>query len=282
MSLQHKIDFAVILTVDHANPNGDPLNGNRPRTDYEGYGEISDVCLKRKIRDRLMELGQGVFVQSDDRKLDGMTSLKERAESAEYGLGKDAFNPKKSSKEETAKRACAKWYDVRAFGQLFAFGKQDDAAGVSIAVRGPVSLHAAFSVEPVSVASIQITKSVSSEGDGTKRGSDTMGMKHRVDKGVYVFYGSINPQLAERTGFSDEDATVLKGILPKLFENDASSARPEGSMAVNHVFWWQHNSKAGQYSSAKVHKSLTVKADGGYELNGEATPGLVADIISGF
>jgi len=282
MSLQHKIDFAVILTVDHANPNGDPLNGNRPRTDYEGYGEISDVCLKRKIRDRLMELGQGVFVQSDDRKLDGMTSLKERAESAEYGLGKDAFNPKKSSKEETAKRACAKWYDVRAFGQLFAFGKQDDAAGVSIAVRGPVSLHAAFSVEPVSVASIQITKSVSSEGDGTKRGSDTMGMKHRVDKGVYVFYGSINPQLAERTGFSDEDATVLKGILPKLFENDASSARPEGSMAVNHVFWWQHNSKAGQYSSAKVHKSLTVKADGGYELTGEATPGLTAEIIPGF
>ena len=282
MSLQHKIDFAVILTVDHANPNGDPLNGNRPRTDYEGYGEISDVCLKRKIRDRLMELGQGVFVQSDDRKLDGMTSLKERAESTEYGLGKDAFNPKKSGKEETAKRACAKWFDVRAFGQLFAFGKQDDAAGVSIAVRGPVSLHAAFSVEPVSVASIQITKSASSEGDGTKRGSDTMGMKHRVDKGVYVFYGSINPQLAERTGFSDEDATVLKDILPRLFENDASSARPEGSMAVNHVFWWQHNSKAGQFSSAKVHKSLTVKADGGYELNGEATPGLTAEIIPGF
>jgi len=282
MSLQHKIDFAVILTVDHANPNGDPLNGNRPRTDYEGYGEISDVCLKRKIRDRLMELGQGVFVQSDDRKLDGMTSLKERAESAEYGLGKDAFNPKKSSKEETAKRACAKWYDVRAFGQLFAFGKQDDAAGVSIAVRGPVSLHAAFSVEPVSVASIQITKSVSSEGDGTKRGSDTMGMKHRVDKGVYVFYGSINPQLAERTGFSDEDATVLKGILPRLFENDASSARPEGSMAVNHAFWWQHNSKAGQYSSAKVHKSLTAKDDGSYELDGGATPGLEPEVLEGF
>jgi len=282
MSLQHKIDFAVILTVDHANPNGDPLNGNRPRTDYEGYGEISDVCLKRKIRDRLMELGQGIFVQSDDRKLDGMASLKERAESAEHGLGKDAFNPKKSSKEETARKACAKWYDVRAFGQLFAFGKQDDAAGVSIAVRGPVSLHAAFSVKPVSVASIQITKSVSSEGDGTKRGSDTMGMKHRVERGVYVFYGSINPQLAERTGFSDEDAVVLKGILPRLFENDASSARPEGSMAVNHVFWWEHNSKAGQYSSAKVHRSLTVKADGGYELDGEATPGLAAEIIPGF
>lgn len=295
MSLHHKIDFAVILTVDHANPNGDPLNGNRPRTDYDGYGEISDVCLKRKIRDRLMELGQKVFVQSDDRKLDGMVSLKERAESAEHGLGKDAFNLKKGSKEETAKKACAKWFDVRAFGQLFAFkaesGKKkkteseepdEKSESVSIGIRGPVSIHAAFSVEPVSVASIQITKSVSSEGDGTKRGADTMGMKHRVDRGVYVFYGSINPQLAEKTGFSDEDAAVLKGILPRLFENDASSARPEGSMAVNHVFWWKHGSKSGQYSSAKVHKSLTVNPDGSYALDGEATPGLKADIIPGF
>jgi len=295
MSLQHKIDFAVILTVDHANPNGDPLNGNRPRTDYDGYGEISDVCLKRKIRDRLMEQGQGVYVQSDDRKLDGMVSLKERAESAEHGLGKDAFNPKKCSKEETAKKACAKWFDVRAFGQLFAFksdvGKKkknedDDAAdnsgGVSIPIRGPVSIHAAFSVKPVSVASIQITKSVSSEGDGTKRGADTMGMKHRVDKGTYVFYGSINPQLAERTGFSDEDAAVLKTILPRLFENDASSARPEGSMAVNHVLWWEHASKSGQYSSAKVHKSLKVNNDGSYTLDGDATPGLRAEAIAGF
>lgn len=295
MSLQHKIDFAVILTVDHANPNGDPLNGNRPRTDYDGYGEISDVCLKRKIRDRLMELGQNVFVQSDDRKLDGMVSLKERAESAEHGLGKDVFNLKKGSREETAKKACAKWFDVRAFGQLFAFkaesGKKkkseseepdEKSESVSIGIRGPVSIHAAFSVEPVSVASIQITKSVSSEGDGTKRGADTMGMKHRVDKGVYVFYGSINPQLAEKTGFSDEDALVLKGILPRLFENDASSARPEGSMAVTHVFWWKHNSKSGQYSSAKVHKSLTVNPDGSYTLGGEATPGLTAEVVEGF
>ena len=283
MSLQHKIDFAVILTVDHANPNGDPLNGNRPRIDYDGYGEISDVCLKRKIRDRLMEQkGTQVFVQSDDRKLDNMASLKERAESAEHGLGKDAFNPQKCSKEETARKACAKWFDVRAFGQLFAFGKDGDAAGVSIAVRGPVSIHSAFSVEPVSVASIQITKSVSGEGDGSKRGSDTMGMKHRVDKGVYVFYGSMNPQLAERTGFSDEDAAVLKAILPRLFENDASSARPEGSMAVSQVFWWQHNCASGQYSSAKVHKSLTVNPDGSYTLNGEATPGLKAETIPGF
>lgn len=295
MSLQHKIDFAVILTVNNANPNGDPLCGNRPRTDYEGYGEISDVCLKRKMRDRLMEHKDlAVFVQPDDRKLDGMPSLKARAESPEHGLGADAFNSKKRAKEETAKKACQKWYDVRAFGQLFAFkagggkkketgdGGADDADGVSIAIRGPVSVHPAFSVAPVSVTSIPITKSVSGEGDGSKRGSDTMGTKHRVDRGVYVFYGSINPQLAERTGFSDADAAVLKGILPRLFENDASSARPEGSMAVSQVFWWRHNCPAGQYSSAKVHKSLRVNADGSYTLNSEATPGLQAEVIAGF
>ena len=282
MSLQHKIDFAVILTVDHANPNGDPLNGNRPRTDYEGYGEISDVCLKRKIRDRLMEKGEGVFVQSDDRKVDGMGSLKERAESETYGLGKDTFNSKKCSPEEAARKACAKWFDVRAFGQLFAFKGAESGQGVSIAVRGPVSVQSAFSVEPVSVASIQITKSVSGESDDGKRGSDTMGMKHRVDKGVYVFYGSMNPQLAERTGFSDEDAETIKAILPGLFENDASSARPEGSMAVKEVIWWKHNCKAGQYSSAKVHKSLKVEPDGGFSINADATPGLKAEVVAGF
>jgi CRISPR-associated protein Csd2 len=84
-----------------------------------------------------------------------------------------------------------------------------------------------------------------------------MGMKHRVEgKVVYVTYGSINPQLAERTGFSDEDAELIKELLPKLFENDASSARPEGSMKVLKVIWWKHPAKLGKYSSAKVHDSL--------------------------
>jgi CRISPR-associated protein Csd2 len=266
-ALQNKIDFAIIFNVKNANPNGDPLNGNRPRTDYDGFGEITDVCLKRKLRDRLQSAGQAIFVQSDEKKTDGMVSLRMRAESSEFGLGKDAFNPKKKTKEETAKLACEKWIDVRSFGQVFAFGKGgDDAAGVSIAIRGPVTIQSAFSVEPVSVTSTQITKSVSGEGDGSKKGSDTMGMKHRVDKAVYVAFGAMTPQLAERTGFSDDDAKLIKNLLPKLFEGDASSARPEGSMAIHKVIWWEHNSKAGQYSSAKVHGSLTVNPDGSYEL----------------
>jgi len=276
-TLQNKIDFAVILRVKNANPNGDPLNGNRPRTDYEGHGEISDVCIKRKIRDRLMEIKEEndssklkykVFVQSDDRKLDDATSLKDRAEK---GLGKDLGG------KETIEKACALWIDVRAFGQLFAFsskkGKKkddgsdgDDASGVSVPIRGPVSIQHAFSVDTVNLTSTQITKSVNSEDtkDG-KRGSDTMGMKHRVDNGIYVFYGSMNPQLAQKTKFSDDDAKAIKQVLPKLFENDASSARPEGSMEVSKVLWWEQPG-SGKYSSAKVHGSVKVNSDGTYEL----------------
>jgi CRISPR-associated protein Csd2 len=279
-ALSHKIDFAIIFSVKHANPNGDPLNGNRPRTDYDGFGEVTDVCLKRKIRDRLQTAGSSIFVQSDEKKTDGMVSLKARAESDTAGLGKDAFNPKKNTKEQTVALACEKWLDVRAFGQVFAFGKDADAAGVSIAIRGPVTIQSAFSVEPVSITSTQITKSVNGEGDGTKKGSDTMGMKHRVDDAIYVVYGAMTPQLADKTGFSDEDAKSIKAILPKLFEGDESSARPAGSMAVKKVIWWQHNSKAGQYSSAKVHQSLTVNTDGSYEL--KSLDGLVSKQIDGF
>jgi len=288
--LSKKIDFAIIMSVKNANPNGDPLNGNRPRTDYEGLGEMTDVCLKRKIRDRLVERyvllknrdekeGHAVFVQTDDRKIDGETSLRNRAESEINGLGKKAFGAN-AKKDETAKLACEKWFDVRAFGQVFAFGKGNDADGVSIPVRGPVTIQSAFSIEPVSVSSTQITKSVNGEGDGTKRSSDTMGMKHRVDGGIYVTYGSMNPQLAERTGFSDDDAMVIKEILPRIFENDASSARPEGSMEVIKVFWWQHKSKSGDYSSAKVHRSLKVNPDGSYII--ESLNGLATEEIDGF
>lgn len=278
-SLENKIDFAVIFSVKNANPNGDPLNGNRPRTDYDGYGEVSDVCLKRKIRDRMQDAGHRIFVQSDEKKIDGMPSLKARAESAEFGLGKEALDGKKTPPEKTAKMACEKWLDVRSFGQLFAF-KGEAKDGVSIPIRGPVTIQSAFSVEPVSITSIQITKSVSGEGDGIKRSSDTMGMKHRVDRAFYVTYGSMNPQLAERTGFSNNDAEIIKALLPKLFEGDASAARPEGSMAIEKVIWWKHNSKSGEYSSSKVHTTLKVAPDGTCDF--KDLDGLKPEIINGF
>ena len=252
-TLNNKIDFAVIINVKNANPNGDPLNGNRPRVNYEGEGEISDVCIKRKIRNRLMDEGLDVFVQSDDNRLDEYPSLRKRAEGV---LAKDVWKDGVKFREAV----CEKWIDVRAFGQVFAYGSDKKGEGVSVGIRGPVSLFPAFSVTPVSnhISSIQITKSVSGEGDGTKKASDTMGMKHRVDHGLYVFYGSINPQLAGKTGFSDQDSLAIKESLRTLFRNDSSSARPEGSMEVHRLYWWEHNSPNGQYSSAKVHRLLEV------------------------
>lgn len=244
--LNNKIDFAVIISVHNANPNGDPLNGNRPRENYDGYGEISDVCLKRKIRNRLIDMGCKVFVQSDDRANDGYKSLQDRAN------GVEALK-KLKDREEYARIACEQWMDVRSFGQVFAF----KGIEVSVGVRGPVTIQSAFSVSPVEIDSLQITKSVNSV-TGDKKSSDTMGAKHRIPFGLYVTYGSINCQLAEKTGFCDEDAEKIHEALKSLFENDASSARPEGSMEVVRVYWWRHNCKSGQYSSAKVHRTLKI------------------------
>ena len=248
-TLKNKIDFIALVSVTRANSNGDPLNGNRPRTDYDGYGEISDVCVKRKLRNRMQDLGNAIFVQSEDRCGDGYGSLSERA-SAELKEIKD--------RAAYAEAACAKWLDVRAFGQVFAF---KDNKGFSGGVRGPVSVHQAVSISPVDIESLQITKSVNGEKKekGENRASDTMGMKHFVRFGLYEIKGSINVQLAEKTGFTEEDAATVKECLRTLFVNDASSARPDGSMEVVRVYWWRHNCKEGQYSSAKVHRSLEIR-----------------------
>lgn len=155
-ALENKIDFVALVAVHMANSNGDPLNGNRPRTDYNGFGEISDVCIKRKLRNRMQDLGQAIFVQSADRCDDGCDSLSTRAATALKGI---------KGRDEYAAKACQLWMDVRSFGQVFAFsaGKNDKDGGVSVGVRGPVSIHQAVSVSPVEIVSMQITKSVNGE-----------------------------------------------------------------------------------------------------------------------
>lgn len=251
--LKGKIDFAVIVSVTNANPNGDPLNGNRPREDYDGYGEISDVCIKRKIRNRFQDMGQKIFVQSDDRTDDGCTSLKERAEQCGE-LNAEIKKGKKADREKCREIACREWLDVRAFGQVFAF----KGADVSLGIRGPVSMHQAVSISPVDIVSMQITKSVNSEAVKDSKASDTMGTKHRIGFGLYLIKGSVNVQLAEKTGFSQTDAELLKEALKTLFENDASSARPEGSMEVCRLYWWQHEDKMPSVSTAKIHRSIQI------------------------
>ncbi len=277
---ENKVDFAVLISVTNANSNGDPLNGNRPRTNYNGFGEISDVCIKRKIRNRMQDLGERIFVQSDERSDDGAKCLNDRAKKVE-GLNK-VKDP-----DEFAKIACREWTDVRTFGQVFAL---PGGFGVkSVGIRGPVSIHQAVSLDPVEVTSMQITKSVSlDKTDG--KGADTMGMKHFVRFGLYEVKGSINVQLAGKTGFSKEDAEIVKECLRTLFVNDASSARPDGSMEVIKLFWWEHNCPDGQYSSAKVHRSLKISLKEGvsapksvddYDILREELEGLRCEEIEG-
>lgn len=283
--LENKIDFAVVFTVTKANPNGDPLNGNRPRQDFLGHGEVSDVAIKRKLRNRLQDEGEEILVQSDERRTDEYRSIKDRVESIDELKTLLTKNKASGTDEINAEfLASENWYDVRAFGQVFAF----KGTKMSIGIRGPVSIHTATSIEPVDVTSMQITKSVNSvtnKNNPSEKTSDTMGTKHRVDFGVYIFYGSINPQLAERTGFKYEDAEKLKEALKTLFANDASSARPDGSMEVNKLFWWEHNSKLGQYSSAAVHRSVKVErvredlplSINNYDISAEELDGLAVE-----
>ena len=172
-----------------------------------------------------------MFVQSDDRKDDGCKSLKDRLDSDDEL--KKLSRGKTKDEDVFQKKACEKWIDVRAFGQLFAFG-DEKSGSVSSGIRGPVSLHPAFSIDPIEIESIQITKSVD----------------------IYKLKGSINCQLAEKTGFSDEDAEKIREALATLFENDSSAARPDGSMCMEKLFWFRHNCKSGQYSTAKVHRSV--------------------------
>lgn len=275
----NKIDFEALVMVNDANPNGDPLNGNRPRETYDGYGEISDVCIKRKIRNRLQDMGENIFVQSDESSTDGYKSLADRARNNE--VMKNALKTK--DQDAYAKEACKTWIDVRTFGQVFAF--KDNS--VSVGVRGPVSVHSAFSVLPVTIDSMQITKSVNSETK-EKKSSDTMGMKHKVHSALYVVKGSINHQLAEKTGFSDEDAEKIREALRTLFVNDSSSARPDGSMEVRRLYWWKHNCPMGQYSSAKVHRLVKIepktedpKVFEDYEITVDMLPNLEMEEIEG-
>lgn len=242
--LEHKIDFMVTVEVREANANGDPLSGNMPRTNAANQGLISDVAIKRKIRNRMQDFGHTIFVQANDRIEDGLNSLEKRFKTQFTG---------KESDEEINEKANQLWMDIRSFGQVFTYLKDR-----SFAIRGPVSVSMAKSLDPIIISSLQITRSTNGvePKKASGRSSDTMGTKHFVDYGIYVIKGSINPNFAEKTGFSDADAEVIKEALVSLFENDASSARPEGSMRVRQVFWFTHSSKLGNVSSARVFDLL--------------------------
>lgn len=232
----------------------------------------------------MQDMGENIFVKSNDRNDDEFDNLSDRASKT---------ITKYTSIDDYARQACATWTDVRAFGQVFAFkkDKKKEQESVSVGVRGPVSICQAKSLDPLNINSMQITKSVN--GEPNEKGgktSDTMGMKHFAEFGLYVIKGSINVKMAEKTGFSTEDASLIKECLRTLFVNDASSARPDGSMVVEKLCWWEHNNKIGQYSSAKVHKLLNIKLKEGkvipssiddYDISVDELDGLKKEEIAG-
>ena len=197
--INNKIDFIFTIEVQGANPNGDPLTSNMPRVDNRGFGEISDVCLKRKIRNRMQDLGNEIFVKSLDRSDDGFISLQKRFE-AEF--------QKDQTDEEVEKKANEKWMDIRFFGQVFTYQNR------SLGIRGPVSISLGKSIEPIETTTMQITKSISGmePKNGKTRSADTMGTKHFVDYGIYIVNGSINCYFAEKTGLDEKDVEVLKAV----------------------------------------------------------------------
>ena len=289
-TLTNKIDFMVTIDVENANPNGDPLGGNTPRMTADGLGLISDVAIKRKIRNRLQDIcqnddGYRIFVQANDRSDDGAKSLEERfnniiTEDVDLNDFKDTVNKI--------------WLDVRSFGHVFTFApktvkdKGKTVKKLAIGVRGPVSVSPATSVETLPVTAMQITRSTNSEDKGNDRDSSTMGMKYFVDRATYVIKGSISPNLAETTGFSQEDAKLIKEALRTLFENDQSAARPDGSMTVRDLYWFEHSNKLGNVSSARVYKLLSYNPEtkafdlDTKKLEAYKDKGLSLDIIEGF
>lgn len=248
--IQGRIDFITIIEVNKANPNGDPGNDNRPRQTEEGFGEISDVCIKRKIRNRLQDLGCSIYLQSEDRSDDGILNLHDRLKN-----NIDIASVKKN-KKELNRLACEKWIDVRAFGSVFAFKGDSLTSGI----RGAVTIQPAFSVNEIDIETTSITKSVNSEAT-EKRASDTMGEKHRVNYGVYVIKGSINARTAQLNGLTKEDCDKLFEAIRTLFINDDTCARPSGTMNVLKTYIFEHNNIDGQYSPLEVFNSIQILSE---------------------
>ena len=239
--LEHRIDFLELISVYGANPNGDPLCGNRPRTDSDGYGIISDVCIKRKLRDRLHEMGEEILITPPTDKGDS--------------ISRRTADILKLPSEDMYSVACGKWYDVRAFGQIFTGASR---LAHSLNVTGAVTIHSAVSADIINIEELPITRCINSAAAG-KRGTDTLGFRYRVKYGLYVLKGSVNVHYARKNSFTAEDSQKLKHALIRIFENDSSASRPAGSMVAERLYWWEHGTSAGDIPAHVLFDSVMIR-----------------------
>lgn len=246
--LKNKINFVGYIEVNGANPNGDPTT-NEPRME-DDYGRITQVCLKRKIRNRLQDFGERIFVQQQNRTDDGKATLLERYKESSEEVSKILRESKDftfEQKKQVASIMQDKYMDVRLFGQIFPYNsnkskkKDEDAdnnnsndGNKSVNITGCVSISPAISIDMIEIRTDNITKSAPFES-----GSDTMGTYHYVPFGVYKFYGSILPEFAKKNGVTTEDCDKLKNAIFTMFENDISNARPDGSMILRKLYWME-------------------------------------------
>lgn len=258
----NRYDFVYIFDVKDANPNGDPDAGNLPRVDAEtGHGLVTDVCLKRKVRNYVSlvkkdQKGYRIYFQEG-------AVLNQLHNEAWEKVFQNADTPKDKSrlpKEKEKAMAlvdfmCRNFYDIRTFGAVMS---TEINCGQ---VRGPVQISFARSIEPIVTAEHSITRSsVTNERDLEKE--RTMGRKFTVPYAVYVSYGFVNPFLAEKTGFSDNDLDLLWESLKNAFQFDQSAARPAGSMNARKLIVFQHESMLGNIPSHKLFEMIRIKKNG--------------------
>ena len=257
--IRNRYDFVILFDVENGNHNGDPDAGNMPRVDPEtGYGLVTDVCLKRKIRNYVETLkedapGYRIYIK------DGVPLNRSDNEAiAALGIDGDLKAAKKSTPDIDRKLRdwmCQNFFDIRTFGAVMTtFVKGALNCGQ---VRGPVQLGFARSVDPIVPQEVTITRvAITTEADAEKKGTE-MGRKHIVPYGLYRAEGFVSANLARKTtGFSDEDLQLLWQAILNMFENDHSAAR--GKMAVRELIIFKHDSELGNAPSYKLFDAVTV------------------------
>lgn len=256
MTIQNRYEFVYLFDVTNGNPNGDPDAGNMPRLDPESSkGLVTDVCLKRKIRN-FIELTEA-DTQGYDIYVKEKSVLNNQNKKAYDALGIKPVDKKLPKEQEKARAVtdwmCANFYDVRTFGAVMT------TAVNSGQVRGPVQLAFAKSEDPIIPLEITITRmAVTTEKEAEEQQGDnrTMGRKHIVPYGLYRAHGFISAKLAEKTGFSDNDLEKLWQALQMMFEHDHSAAR--GEMVVRKLVVFKHNDALGNMPSHKLFERVAI------------------------
>lgn len=259
--IQNRYEFVILFDVENGNPNGDPDAGNMPRTDPEtGLGIVTDVCLKRKIRNYVETVkedapGYRIYIK-DNVPLN--TSDQRAYEAAGVKPDKNGKIEKKDNPdidEKIRKFMCGDYYDIRTFGAVMTtFVKAALNCGQ---VRGPVQIGFARSIDPIVPQEVTITRvAITTEEDAQKKGTE-MGRKHIVPYALYRAEGYVSANLARRfTGFSEEDLSLLWEAIINMFENDHSAAR--GKMAVRELIVFRHESELGSAPAYKLFDTVTV------------------------